>query len=62
VVHVLKRSVGIGGKGATSVAGVNGALGKVQMELEDRIDELVEAFMLLITATDFLDVSITAFL
>ncbi|KAH8910283.1 hypothetical protein BR93DRAFT_950194 [Coniochaeta sp. PMI_546] len=45
VVHVLKRSVGIGGKGATS------------MDLEERIEELAEAFMLLITATDFLDVS-----
>jgi len=58
-VHVLKRSVGIGGKGAaTSVGGgsVNGgALGNVQVELEDRIEELAEAFMLLITATDFLD-------
>jgi len=32
-----------------------GALGNVQVELEDRIEELAEAFMLLITATDFLD-------
>jgi nuclear pore complex protein Nup205 len=57
VVHVLKRSVGIGGKGPTSVAGASGAGGEVQMGLEDRIEELAEAFMVLITATGFLEVS-----
>lgn len=62
VVHVLKRSVGIGGKGAPAPAPASGsvadgALAKVHAELEDRIEELAEAFMLLITATDFLDVS-----
>lgn len=53
VVHVLKRSVGIGGRGASSATGDE----KVQAELEDRIEELAEAFMVLITATDFLEVS-----
>jgi nuclear pore complex protein Nup205 len=53
VVHVLKRSVGIGGKGATM--GVGGA-GRIDEELEDRIDELAEAFMVLIAATGFLEV------
>lgn len=51
VVHVLKRSVGIGG-----------GRGERQGELEDRIEELAEAFMVLITATGFLDVSTTRFM
>jgi nuclear pore complex protein Nup205 len=57
VVHVLKRSVGIGGKNTASAGSVNGPGSKVQLELDDRIEELAEAFMILITATGFLDVS-----
>lgn len=62
VVHVFKRSAGIGGGQHGSTAGARGAdgtaaAGKVQMELEERVEELAEAFMLLIVATDFLDVS-----
>ncbi|KAB5557905.1 nucleoporin Nup186/Nup192/Nup205 [Coniochaeta sp. 2T2.1] len=49
VVHVLKRSVGIGGRGPNAVGG------KAQLALEERIEELAEAFMVLIMATDFLD-------
>lgn len=49
VVHVLKRSVGIGGKVAAGG-------GKV-VELEERIEELAECFMVLIAATGFLEVS-----
>jgi nuclear pore complex protein Nup205 len=65
VVHVLKRSAGIGAHGAGSsstLRGANGAgVAKIQMELEERIEELAEAFMLLIVATDFLDVSAYTF-
>lgn len=61
VVHVLKRSAGIGGShggaGSSIAGGANGAGGEVQAKLEERIEELAEAFMLLIVATDFLDVS-----
>lgn len=46
VMHVLKRSAGIG-------AGA----GKTDGLLSERVDELAEAFMVVITATGFLDVS-----
>lgn len=45
VMHVLKRSAGIGGGG-----------GKMDRALLERIDELAEAFMVIITATGFLEV------
>lgn len=54
VVHVLKRSAGIGGHGAAGSTVAGGGV----MELEARVEELAEAFMLLIVATDFLDVSL----
>ncbi|KAI5919925.1 nucleoporin Nup186/Nup192/Nup205 [Camillea tinctor] len=44
VMHVLKRSAGIG-------AGT----GKLDHQLTERIDELAEAFMVIITASDFLE-------
>ncbi|KAI1504165.1 nucleoporin Nup186/Nup192/Nup205 [Biscogniauxia marginata] len=44
VMHVLKRSAGIG-------AGT----GKLDLELTERISELAEAFMVIITASDFLE-------
>ncbi|RYP41467.1 hypothetical protein DL767_000972 [Monosporascus sp. MG133] len=44
VMHVLKRSAGIGGGGA-----------KMDKGLLDRINELAEAFMVIITATGFLE-------
>jgi nuclear pore complex protein Nup205 len=44
VMHVLKRSAGIGASPSTRV-------------LDEQIAELAEAFMLLITATGFLEVS-----
>ncbi|KAI1355644.1 nucleoporin Nup186/Nup192/Nup205 [Xylaria sp. FL0043] len=44
VMHVLKRSAGIG-------AGV----GKMDPQLAERISDLAEAFMVMITATDFLE-------
>ncbi|KAI1074456.1 nucleoporin Nup186/Nup192/Nup205 [Whalleya microplaca] len=50
VMHVLKRSAGIG-----AGAGV----GKMDGMLSDRINELAEAFMVLITATGFLEVSLS---
>ncbi|KAK4135371.1 hypothetical protein BT67DRAFT_400836 [Trichocladium antarcticum] len=69
VVHTLKRSAGIGmvvrgggdgdgdgdgdgGRGGVVVAGRDGT---AQARLEERVDELAEAFMLLITATGFLE-------
>ncbi|KAK3391860.1 nucleoporin Nup186/Nup192/Nup205 [Sordaria brevicollis] len=63
VVQVLKRSVGIGGVPANGVStrAVNGSVvgadkdSEVQLELEERVDELAEAFMLLINATGFLE-------
>ncbi|KAK4216076.1 nucleoporin Nup186/Nup192/Nup205 [Rhypophila decipiens] len=71
LVHTLKRSAGIGtvGNGAGGAGTVNGrstfggkdsilvGAGDVeaQAKLEDRIEELAEAFMLLITATGFLE-------
>lgn len=42
VMHVLKRSAGIGA-------------GHMSRTLEDRVEELADAFMVLITATDFLE-------
>jgi len=60
VVHTLKRSAGIGtvGNGARSGNAVtNAGNGEAQAKLEERIEELAEAFMLLITATGFLEVS-----
>ncbi|KAL7626804.1 hypothetical protein AAE478_003578 [Parahypoxylon ruwenzoriense] len=44
VMHVLKRSAGIGAGG-----------GQVDESLSERVDELAEAFMLVITATGFLE-------
>ena len=71
VVHTLKRSAGIGMVGSSQpgvVGGVNGdgresgrGDGKAQGALEERIDELAEAFMLLITATGFLEVCFSFF-
>ncbi len=43
--HVLKRSAGIGGSGR-----------KMDRALLDRVDDLAEAFMIIITATGFLEV------
>jgi nuclear pore complex protein Nup205 len=79
VVHVLKKSAGIGvpsapapsastvsaaasqvrnGGGLSDWWGVgNGDVVDAQQALEERIEELAEAFMLLITATGFLEVS-----
>lgn len=48
VMHVLKRSAGIGSGG-----------GKMDRALLERIDELAEAFMVIITATGFLEVRIS---
>ncbi|KAI2630647.1 nucleoporin Nup186/Nup192/Nup205 [Hypoxylon sp. NC1633] len=44
VMHVLKRSAGIGARG-----------GKAHASLSERVDELAEAFMVVITATGFLE-------
>ncbi|KAK3340657.1 nucleoporin Nup186/Nup192/Nup205 [Neurospora tetraspora] len=69
VVQVLKRSVGIGGGGSGNLGvsmravngsaygstAVDGGISRVQLELEERVDELAEAFMLLIDATGFLE-------
>ncbi|KAK3333227.1 nucleoporin Nup186/Nup192/Nup205 [Cercophora scortea] len=70
VVHTLKRSAGIGtvGNGGASMNdgrsfgsssmwknGGGGGGAEAQAALEDRIDELAEAFTLLITATGFLE-------
>lgn len=71
VTHTLKRSAGIGAVGhhrgggsTTPPAGGNGSNGtrsreqlQLQAELEEDIEELAEAFMVLITATEFLEVS-----
>ena len=63
VVHALKRSAGIGSMGIVNGGG-NG-IGQPKPEqmarwkLEERIEELAEAFMLLITATGFLEVSLS---
>jgi nuclear pore complex protein Nup205 len=43
VMHVLKRSAGI-------------SSGRLSKDLEDRVEDLADAFMVLITATDFLEV------
>lgn len=75
VVHVLKRSAGIGmvggqGQGQQGgevnwreavIIGHNGADSEVQTQLEERLEELAEAFMLLITATGFLEVGCFSF-
>jgi nuclear pore complex protein Nup205 len=45
VLHVLKRSAGIGA-----------GSGKMEAVLEEKIQDLAEAFMVLITATGFLEV------
>ncbi|KAK4443936.1 nucleoporin Nup186/Nup192/Nup205 [Podospora aff. communis PSN243] len=55
VVHTLKRSAGIGTVGNGAQSGGVVASGEAQAKLEDRIEELAEAFMLLITATGFLE-------
>ncbi|KAI0128352.1 nucleoporin Nup186/Nup192/Nup205 [Xylariales sp. AK1849] len=55
VMHVLKRSAGIGGTGA-----VNGS--KLDVALEERIQDLAEAFMVIITATGFLEFESEAFM
>ncbi|AEO68909.1 3bbc764c-1001-4794-a269-0296ef872e78 [Thermothielavioides terrestris] len=68
VVHTLKRSAGIGGVGSAAPAGAWSSLengtpagarraleAQAQAELQERIEELAEAFMLLITATGFLE-------
>ncbi|KAL1838365.1 hypothetical protein VTJ49DRAFT_2774 [Mycothermus thermophilus] len=61
VVHVLKKSAGIGVPQATGTVNgfgrsvVNGGDQETQAQLEERIEELTEAFMLLITATGFLE-------
>lgn len=47
VMHVLKRSAGIGAGG-----------GKTDALLSERVDELAEAFMVVITATGFLEVGL----
>ena len=77
VSHTLKRSAGIGtvgnrgavgsdsviGAGLRATAGEDG--GKVEemhARLEERIEELAEAFMVLITAAGFLEVSFFSFL
>ncbi len=68
VVHTLKRSAGIGTVGNThdhdtprrrwgSSGGMKGEVdAKLRAALEERVEELAEAFMLLITATNFLEV------
>jgi len=67
VVHVLKKNAGIGGGvvGNSLASSVNGGSTATmtrrdeilaQQALEERIEELAEAFMLLITATGFLEV------
>ena len=48
VMHVLKRSAGIGGGAGT---------GPMERKLAQRIDELAEALLLMISATEFLEVS-----
>ena len=58
VVHTLKRSAGIGVVGGGNggvVKRVGDGMGDREV-LEERIEELAEAFMLLITATGFLEV------
>ncbi|KAH8889286.1 hypothetical protein GQ53DRAFT_748373 [Thozetella sp. PMI_491] len=66
VMHTLKRSVGIGTVGSAHNSNRNGARSgvgggarggdpKSQAALQERIEELAEAFMLLITATGFLE-------
>lgn len=45
VVHVLKRSAGIGTGG-----------GKMDVHLDDKIQELAEAFLVIVMATGFLEV------
>lgn len=46
VMHVLKRSAGIGA----------GGTGQMERQLGQRIDELAEALLLIISATEFLEV------
>ncbi|KAK1756138.1 nucleoporin Nup186/Nup192/Nup205 [Echria macrotheca] len=62
VVHALKRSAGIGAVGSSSknkesvLGGKDKKWEEARERLEERIEELAEAFMLLITATGFLEV------
>ncbi|KAH8674111.1 nucleoporin Nup186/Nup192/Nup205 [Xylariales sp. PMI_506] len=52
VMHILKRSAGIGG---------GGVVGKLDVVLEDKIQDLAEAFMVIIMATDFIEFESDAF-
>ncbi|KAK5663994.1 hypothetical protein OQA88_207 [Cercophora sp. LCS_1] len=55
VVHALKRSAGIGILGGPETALGRTGGNKEQEKLEEQIEELAEAFMVLITATGFLE-------
>ncbi|KAK4165342.1 nucleoporin Nup186/Nup192/Nup205 [Cladorrhinum sp. PSN259] len=63
VVHTLKRSAGIGTvgnglNGGSTITSINNRYNgnaEAQWKLEERIEELAEAFMLLISATGFLE-------
>ncbi|KAK3379783.1 nucleoporin Nup186/Nup192/Nup205 [Lasiosphaeria ovina] len=61
VAHTLKRSAGIGTVGngrnesVPQAGGIPAANAKAQAALDERIEDLAEAFMLLITATGFLE-------
>lgn len=62
VVHTLKRSAGIGTPqpppNSTASTATTVAAAQARAELEDRTEELAEAFMALIAATGFLEVSL----
>lgn len=71
VLHALKRSAGIGAVGSGGNGGQQSVFGgrdsllgggdeEARGRLEERIEELAEAFMLLIAATGFLEVSFDA--
>jgi nuclear pore complex protein Nup205 len=62
ITHTLKRSAGIGASAGGGLQGGRAQDGHrsvvIGKELDERIEELAEAFMVLITATGFLEVSI----
>lgn len=60
IVQVLKKSAGINLHNVT-VAAPPAAVGGASAKLEERVEDLAEALMVLITATGFLEVSLFIF-